>query len=61
MTKKGQHKFLRIKHKLFGEKLDIFSQTVKYSEKRGKSEIARKCTIGFGGWTYLALRACSKG
>src|SRR6218665_929726 len=34
---------------IFGEKLEKCSQTLKYSEKRGKSEIGWKCIIGFVG------------
>lgn len=35
---------------IFGKKYENFSQTLKYSEKRGTFEIRGKCIIGFGGW-----------
>jgi len=53
MTKKGDQKFLRMKHNFFGKSWKIFSQALKYSEKRGTSEIMGKCIIGLGGWTSV--------
>jgi len=53
MTKKAFRNF-RGGNILFWEKLENFSQTLKYFEKRGKSEIRGKCIIGFvGGFTPL--------
>ena len=51
MTKKGHQKFLCMKHTFLCGKVGNFFQTLKHSEKRGKSEKGGKCIIGLGGWT----------